>query len=191
MTDSELRALLAGDEAAFLLFVEEWKGRVFKTCLSFVPNREEAEDLSQEIFILLWKAIRTFRGESSLKTWVYRIAMNCCLEYKRHGSRQKRKAHLTSLDKLTPSQQPHMQGHFDHPGYTLEQQDKARVLHQALSKLSENQRSALILHEVEELSYKEVAEVMDLSFSSVESLIFRAKTNLRKMLEDFYKNNLK
>lgn len=177
------------DREAFHQVVEEQADRIFRTCLSLVPNREEAEDLAQETFVEAWKALPHFRGESALTTWLYRIAVNQCIEHQRRAGRKKRKGILIRIgvDKNTPDLPAPVT--FDHPGYAMEQQERAKALHSALAKLPQAQRIAITLQHFEELSYREIAEVMKTSESAVDSLISRAKAGLRKHLQDFYRTH--
>jgi RNA polymerase sigma factor (sigma-70 family) len=122
-----------------------------------------------------------------LTSWIYRIAVSKSLEFIRKQKRKKRFAFLQSLtgaenissDKNT----------FYHPGIRIENKELAAILFKAIDKLPENQKAAFVLNKVEDLSYAEIAEVMKLSLSSIESLLFRAKQNLQKLLSDYYEQN--
>ena len=131
----------------------------------------------------------SFRGESKLSTWIYRIATTKSLEVIRKRKRLKRFAFLKSI---TGDQGDDVQvAGFDHPGVLLEQKENAQALFQAIGQLPESQRVAFTLHKVEGLPYQEICEVMELSLSSVESLMFRARKNLQKTLKVYYEENFK
>ncbi|MFH5884133.1 RNA polymerase sigma factor [Halalkalibaculum sp. DA3122] len=178
------------DSHAFKTLVEKHKDRVFNTCLGFVHNREDAEDLAQEVFIQVFDSIETFREEASLTTWIYQIAVAKSLELIRYRKRKKRWAFFRSMmnkegkdpDRLA------VDHYFEHPGLALEQKEQANILMKEIEKLTENQRVAFTLQKIEGLSYKEIADVMETSVSAVESLIYRATKNLRKQLYDYYSN---
>lgn len=168
--------------------VETYQVRVYNTVLSLIQNNEEAEDIAQEVFIEVYRSVENFREDSSLSTWIYRIATTKSLEEIRKKKTQKRFAFLTSLfgknDELI-----HQSTDFEHPGVVAENKELSLNLFSAINKLSDNQRIAYTLVNVEGLSYVETAEAMDITKSSVESLIFRAKGNLKKLLKTYYEED--
>ncbi len=172
----------AGDQTAFRDMVEARQGLVFNTVIGFLQNPEDAEDVTQEVFIKVYESIGQFKGESAFTTWLYRIAVTSALEFLRKKGRKKRSGLITRLfgDGNMPLADP---PDFVHPGVKLDQRENARMLFEAMQILPENQRIAFTLHKVEGLSYQDVASVMGLSISAVESLLHRAKQNLRKTLE--------
>lgn len=176
-----------GDEQAYRQFVDAYEVQVFNTVLSLVQKREEAEDLAQEVFMEVFRSIGKFKGDSSLQTWVYRIATNKSLESIRKKKTAKRFAFLSSLFGAE-QELLHHPVEFDHPGVQVEKKEMAKILFQAISKLPENQRAAYTLAQVEGLSYEEVAAVLETTKSSVESLLFRAKGNLKKVLRNYYES---
>ena len=188
MSEQELLIQLQkGNEIAFKILVETHKNRVFNTILAIVQNLEEAEDIAQEVFMEVYQSVGKFRGESKISTWLYRIATTKALEEIRKKKTTKRFAFFTSLFG-EGYEILHESVDFIHPGIILEQQENAKFLFKAINQLPDNQKIAYTLCNIEGLSYQEITEVMQISLSSVESLLFRAKTNLRKSLSDFYKN---
>lgn len=184
-----IEKLKEGHPQAFKKLVETHKDRVYNTCLGFLHQREDAEDVAQEVFIQVYDSIDSFRGDSSLGTWIYRIAVTKSLELIRYRKRKKRWAFFRSLlysddelDDLSGEQ------YFDHPDGALEQKERSRILFREIDKLPDSQRTAFILHKLEELSYKEIAEVMETSLSAVESLMYRAKKNLRNQFHNYYQD---
>jgi len=175
-------------ESAFRYLVEAYQSKVFNTVLSIVQDMQEAEDVSQEVFIEVYESVQGFRGESKVSTWIYRIATTKALENYRKRHAQKRFAFLTSLFGDN-NEVVHHSVDFEHPGIKLENKEQAKILFREINKLPENQKVAFTLCNIEGLSYQEISEVMQTSLGSVESLIFRAKTNLRKYLGDYYKKN--
>lgn len=179
--------LQKGSQSAFRHLVESFQNKVFNTVLSIVQNNEEAEDVAQEVFIEIYESVGKFKGESKLSTWIYRIATTKALELHRKKKAVKRFAFLTSLfgenDEIV-----HHPVEFEHPGVVFENKERAKILFVHINQLPDNQKVAFTLCNVEGLSYQEISEVMQLSLSSVESLLFRAKTNLRKTLKDHYMN---
>ncbi len=182
--------LKKGHRNAFAQLIDDYQDKVFGKCLSFVPNKEDAEDIAQEVFVEVFKSIKKFKGNSTLSTWIYRITTNKCLEFIRKKNTKKRFAFLQSLfGNEVPLDRTSYFTEFKHPGILLENKEDAQVLYTAIDRLSEDQRVAFTLHNIEGLSYKEISEIMKKSIPSIESLLFRAKKNLRRILNDFYKNN--
>ncbi|WP_341227055.1 RNA polymerase sigma factor [uncultured Arcticibacterium sp.] len=174
-----------GQEAAFRHVVELYQDRVYNTVVSITHNTAEAEDICQEVFIEVYKSVAKFRGDSKLSTWIYRIASNKSLEFLRKNKTQKRFAFVKSIFGVD-NQMQHQPTDFQHPGILLEDKERASKLFKAIGKLPDNQRVAYTLHNIEGLSYQDICDTMELSKSSVESLLFRAKQNLKKLLEKFY-----
>jgi RNA polymerase sigma-70 factor (ECF subfamily) len=152
---------------------------------------EDAEDVTQEIFITIHLNIKEFKEESSLSTWIYRIAVNKCLEFIRKKNRKKRSGIFKSIFSSDGERAIENHSDFTHPGIQLENQERAKVLFKAIELLPEQQKSAYILHKLEQVSYNEIASIMEVSLSSVESLLFRAKQNLKKHLIVYYEENEK
>jgi RNA polymerase sigma factor (sigma-70 family) len=183
-----IQQLRAGDEGAFKTLVANYQDLVYNTALGIVQNSEDAEDVAQEVFIQVYRSIDQFKGDARLSTWIYRITTTKALDHIRSRKRKKRFAFITSLfgpnDELV-----HEPVDFQHPGVTLDRKEQAALLFRMIDQLPENQKVAFTLHKTEELSYQEIADVMQLSVSAVESLLFRARQNLRKLLEKYYQQN--
>lgn len=186
-----IKNLKAGDEVAFKELVETFQKKIYNTCLGLLQNTEDAEDITQEVFVSVYESINTFKGESKLSTWMYRIAITKSLEYIRAKNRKKRFAFFQQFFTNEKGELKNEVGHFYHPGVQLENKERAAILFLAIDKLPENQKTAFILSKVDDLSYSEIAKVMSLSVSSVESLLFRAKQNLQKYLGNYYHKNEK
>lgn len=194
MDDHELILQITqyNDHNAFALLVDKYQKMVVNTCRGFVTNYADAEDLAQEVFIELYESLPEFRHESKLSTWIYRIAVNKSLNQVRKKKRETIFSSFASVFESSEQQKKES----THPDSTdeadkqLNTRELHRTIKEAINKLPKNQKIAFILNKYQDLSYKEVAEVMDISLSSVESLIFRAKANLQKLLSDFYKKNI-
>ena len=181
-----IQALKAGESTAFGKIVAQFQDHIVNTCFGFVNNSEDAEDLAQEVFIEVYRSIGNFRGGAKLSTWLYRIAVTKSLDFLRKKKAQKRIQFVKSLFGIDDEERQIADHKIVHPHLQLEQQERLNVLHQAVSQLADNQRIAFTLNKFEDLSYKEIAVVMDISLSSVESLIHRAKKNLKKKLRVYY-----
>jgi len=180
-----IEKLRQGDSAAFREFVGTWQNMVYNTALGILQSPEDAEDVAQEVFVQVYQSIHTFKGDAKLSTWLYRITLSKAMDHIRKKKRKKRFAFVKSLfgDQGELTEDPPV---FNHPGVQLDQKEAAAVLFQAINQLPESQQIAFTLHKVEGLSYQEVSEIMETTVSAVESLLHRAKANLRKSLGDFY-----
>jgi RNA polymerase sigma-70 factor (ECF subfamily) len=161
---------------------EQYQGTIFNTCCRLLDHEQDAEDITQDVFIRAFKAYPQFRAESSPGTWLYRIAVNLCLNHKR---RQKY-ARWLSLDVLSEAfDAPPFESRESGPEEGLEKTETERIVREALQALPARQRTALILLRYEGLSYNEIARILECSESSVESLLHRAKHNLAKRLRPY------
>lgn len=173
------------DATAFRAFINEHQDRVYNLVLKMVQHVHDAEEITQDVFIDVFRKPDAFKGDAAVSTWLYRIAMNKCIDHLRRLQRKKR--HFLSAF-FTPgiSSTTEEPFHDIHPGVVMEQREKLAILYKALDRLPANQHMAWVLGEMENLSYKEISEVMQVSVSSVESLLFRARKNLKKALSDMY-----
>lgn len=181
-----IRDLARGDKKALKLLYGEYGKRVFNTALGLIQSREEAEEITQDVFVEVFRNAANFKFQSSVSTWLYRIAVNKSLDAIRHRKRNKRFGFLTSIFHRESGEINIEKADFEHPGVLLENQEKAAILFKCIDALAENQRSAFVLSQLEQLPQKEIAAVMNLSEKAVESLLQRAKANLRIELEKFY-----
>lgn len=175
-----------GSEAALEDLYAEFKNRVFNTALSYLQSVTEAEEATQDVFVKIYQSAARFEGKSSVSTWIYRIAVNQALDRLSHRRRQKRFGFMLPFYKKDSTEPGIVVPHFDHPGVALEQKENARILFQAIESLPGQQKTAFILSFIEELPRREVADIMQVSLKAVESLLHRAKANLRERLDDFF-----
>ena len=179
--------LFTASEKEFRDFIKEHQPRVYNTALNILQNAEDAEEITQDVFVEAYNKAHTFKGESQVSTWLYRITTNKCIDHIRSKKRKKRFAFLTEL--FHESGEPISDASdFVHPGILAENKEKAAVLYKAIQQLPETQKVAFLMSETEGLSYGEISEILAVSVSSIESLLFRARKNLRKILADVYKN---
>ncbi|MCX6280569.1 MAG: RNA polymerase sigma factor [Bacteroidetes bacterium] len=186
-----IERLKQGEQSAYGELLSQYSDKAYNTALGLLQNREDAEDITQEVFTEVFQSVRNFRGQSKLSTWIYRIAVTKSLELIRSRSRSKRTGIILSLfgkdDMIhVPNNEP-----FYHPGISLEHKEMSAILFDAIRRLPLNQRTAFTLNKLENLNYAELAEVMNVSIPSVESLLFRAKQKLREFLGNYYEQNMK
>ena len=182
--DQELtQKIAAKDEGAFKHLVELYRSSVLNTCYRILGNREDAEDVAQEVFVKVYRKAKSFRGESRLSTWLYRVAVNLSLNQLRNRRWNRYLDILTFSEDRTEEITNALEApERDRPDLQFEEKERQRILTEALGTLKGKQRVAIILHKFEGLSHQEIAEIMHVSPSSVESLIHRANRNLQKKL---------
>ncbi|MFA6736958.1 MAG: RNA polymerase sigma factor [Saccharofermentanales bacterium] len=175
MSDEQLiREITAGNDAAFKTLMERYQLQVFRTVMGFLHTKEDAEDVTQEVFIRIYQSLNTFQGGSEFSTWLYRITINMSLNFLR-SNRKKRM--LQSLEALFT-----LRSEEKNPLEELESAERDRRIRKAIDSLPERQRMAFILSRYQELPQKKIAAVMNRSEGAVEQLLQRAKENLQKKL---------
>ena len=164
--------------------------KVLNTCFRFVKNKEDAEDLAQDVFVEVYNHINSFRGDAKLSTWIYQISVNKSLDFIRKKKRKKRFAFVLSLAGFRDEEKELQLSTPANPHTDLEQKERIHILNQAINLLPENQKVAITLSKFEGFSNKEITEIMGTSVSAVDSLLHRAKNKLQKKLYQFYEKHL-
>lgn len=168
-----VQEILSGDKERYAVIVKEYQETVANLCYRLVGNKLEVDEVTQQVFVELYMALPRFRHESRLSTFIYRITVNVVSKMLKHESR------FVSYD----SSQEYTSNDYQHSREDqLMKEEQTRRLHQAIGHLKPEQRTALVLSVFNDFSYNDIAEVMQVSLSKVESLIFRAKKNLQKMM---------
>lgn len=183
--DELVGQLQQGSEAAFRTLVARYQNRIYQTALSVLHSPEEAEDVAQEVFIEVYQTIAGFRGEAALSTWLYRLATSRALRYRRWACAKKRFAHFTNLLGLD-NQVLHELPDHAHPQALLESEQQVWLLRTYLGRLPAKQQVAFTLRHEQELSYEEIAAVLDTTVPAVESLLFRARQKLHQSLQVYF-----
>lgn len=178
MNERELIARLQKrDEAAFEELIRQYEKKVYTLCFRMCGNSEDAEEAAQDAFLALWRGIDRFRQESSLSTWIYRLATNACIDTLRRRKKQSGSVSLDDeelfVDAVDTSPQPQE---------TVEHRETQKLLQEGLSALPEEYRKVLILREIEGLSYTEIAESASIELGTVKSRISRGRSFLRNFL---------
>jgi len=164
------------------IYFEHYK-MVFNLALHYVQNIEDAEEITQDVFVKVFDNLHTFKKQSSLKTWVYRITINQSLDFIK-GKKAQKSNFLSSIFSINDSNFKFQPSNFNHPGIELEQKEACQKIFEAINQLSDNQKTALILLKIEDKSQAETAEIMNLNIKALESLFQRAKNNLEILLLD-------
>jgi RNA polymerase sigma-70 factor (ECF subfamily) len=167
---AEIAAARAGDREAFGRLAERYQRDVYRLCFRYVNDHHDASDLAQEALLKAYRALDRFRGDSAFSTWLYRIAVNTCLNF-----RAAKKPPAEELPETLPAKEA---GALD----LMEQDEQAARVREAVSRLPEKQRATLILKVYQELSHEEVASILGSSVGTVKANLFHALGNLRKAL---------
>ena len=178
------------NQTAFKIVYDRYKVMVYNVALHYLQNTEDAEEITQDVFVQLYHSLDKFKNNSSAKTWIYRITINKCLDFIKHKNSKKR--FFIFGQKSNNEFEIQNSSHFEHPGILLEQKENSKILFSVINELSENQKTAFILSKLDGMSNPEISEIMQLSISSVESLIFRAKATLKEKLSkkfEYYRKN--
>jgi RNA polymerase sigma-70 factor (ECF subfamily) len=179
-----IKQLKLGNETAFKMLVEAYSDRVFYTVLNILQNKTDTEDAVQETFIQVFESIQQFKQESSLATWIYRIAVRKALDKIR---KQKNRTRLHAIIPWwMPEENKSIDAVYQNPGILVEHKEKAATLFKAINELPHQQRVAFTLIKVEGMKYEEACEILQLSVKAVESLVSRARLKLKTKLENYY-----
>ena len=173
------------DCEAFDEIVTRYKDGIYNYVWRMVSNREDAEDLAQEVFVRAFAAIKTFRREANLRTWLYKIASNLCVDRYRRAGLEKQwiiPLERQQNDTVRPIDIP---DHSSDPRRSFERSELQAEVKKALLKLPEKLRSAIILFDIEGLSYEEIADAMGCPIGTVKSRIFNARMKLRGLLKGY------
>jgi RNA polymerase sigma-70 factor (ECF subfamily) len=162
----------------------EYKNLVFNLALQYVQNIEDAEEITQDTFVSVHFSLNSFKADSKISTWIYRIAINKSLDFLKSKKRKKRFGYLTSIFFDDSSELKYDVPFFNHPGVQLESKEDLQDIFKKINELPERQKTALILNKIEKLKLNEIADIMNLKPKAVESLVQRAKVNLSKKISD-------
>lgn len=175
--------IIEGDETAFESLFNEYHLQILNLCYAMLHSREEAEDITQDVFLEIYRSIDKFQWKSQLSTWIYRIAVNKSIN-------QSKKNKLRRFFSMEDSAALKVDS-FEQADWTIQDKQYNNYLHQAIEKLPTKQKKAFILYTYDQLPQKEIAEIMQCSLQSVEVLVFRARKSIQKYIETIDKGILK
>ncbi|MES2747951.1 MAG: RNA polymerase sigma factor [Bacteroidota bacterium] len=171
--------LLSND---FQSIYNQYNVLVYNVALNYLQNVEDAEEITQDVFVQVHQSLHQFKSNATLKTWIYRITINKCLDFIKHKNSKKR---FFIFGKKSDAEfELQKVSTFEHPGIVMENKENAELLFSVINQLSENQKTAFLLSKLDGLSNPEIAAIMEVSISSVESLVFRAKSTLKEKLSE-------
>jgi len=188
MDEKELiKKIIKGEKEYFREIVNKYKSVVYNHSRNFLRNAQEAEDATQEIFINIFNNLKKFRGDSKLSTWIYRITVNTC----KNKLKQIKRLKANIIDEIINEDEDESKKMIEDirenenkdPDNIFTQENLRTVIYKKMKELTEEQRTVIILRDINGLSYEEIAKVMKISVSAVKSKLFRARENLREKLE--------
>src|SRR5438270_8118757 len=183
-----VRQAQRGDMVAFEELVLRHRDKIYARAFSMMRNEEEAVDLSQEAWVKGWQRLKQFQGESSFLTWMTRIVINLCLDQIRKQKRHRAES-IEAMEEDSGGVERHMPVLTVNPTAGLERQELRQRIDRALNQLSYEHRTVLVLHEFEEMEYKQIAKTMDCSIGTVMSRLFYARRKLAALLMDLKKSD--
>ena len=183
--DQVIHRVLGGQEEAFEVLVQRYRTRVFRLAVRFMRNREEAEEVSQEVFLTVYRKLGQFEGKSSFSTWLYRVAVNASLMRLRSQDH----AETVPIEDMAEELAGDEEEAVKPPDYRLNSEESLAQIERAMDHLPEEFKTIIILRDIEDFSNEEAAEIMDLSVAAVKSRLHRARGHLRKRLEDLYRDS--
>jgi RNA polymerase sigma-70 factor (ECF subfamily) len=185
ISSEDLMARIArGDDDAFEILVSRHQASILNLIYRFIGDRAQAKDLAQEVFIRVWQAAKSYQPKAKFTTWIYRIAANLCFNELKSSRRKKRLQFLRSDgDREVQTEEDFPDG-SPSPEDVLLARERSGQISDALQRLPNKQRMALVMKRYEDLSYNEIAQILDCSVSAVESLIVRAKRTLQEKLKN-------
>src|SRR5439155_23004629 len=173
-----IQRCLNGDQAAWDLIVKQYWRKVFNVAYKFVGRHDEAEDLTQDIFLKIFKSLDTFDRRANFQTWLISVSRNLCIDHYRSVRKERETIDRdVNANELTPA------SHDEGPMAVLEQRDRVALLRQALAALPETLRTAVLMRDIQELSYQEIADKLRLPEGTVKSRINRGRTELARQIK--------
>lgn len=184
-TDEVLvRRVKRGDQAAFGLLVSRYQDRVYSQCLRWMGDPRIAEEVAQDVFLAVYRAIPRFRGEARFSTWIFRITVNHCKNRRLYRKRRHTDRHEPLEGTPREDEGPSRQIPDEGPGTDrgTQQSEAGQILHVALASLEESQRTIILLRDIQDLSYDEIAQILDLPKGTVKSRLHRARQELARVV---------
>jgi RNA polymerase sigma-70 factor (ECF subfamily) len=182
-----LARLVERDEQAFAEIIRQYQDKVFSLIYRMLGNRQEAEDVAQDVFITVFKTIESFRGEAKFSTWLLRIAANHAKNRIKHLARRPTEGadpdDVSQVRAVPDRPSPPVQARIDSPDTLLEAMQTERLMQEAIANLAEDQRLLVVLRDVEEMSYQEIEEITGLPEGTIKSRLHRARMAIKEWLD--------
>lgn len=177
-----IKQVHGGDRGAFEELVRRHRDRIFNLCFWYLNDHQEADDAAQEVFIKLFQSLKTFRGESSLATWLYRITMNTCKNKTKSADFRFRRRSRSIDQQENGQRSPEIPDHAPNPGQQLDSRETVRMVQKAIHSLAEKRRTVILLRDIEGCAYEEIAAITGLKLGTVRSTLARAREEVKQKL---------
>lgn len=173
-----------GDKHAYAEIVRRYQHRVFTQCLRWMGDQQIAEEVAQDVFLALFRSLQNFRGDSQLSTWIYRVVVNHCKNRRLYRKRRAEDRHEPLEGDSQDDEKPQRQLAADQPDTdSLTRKDEAEaLLREGLEKLDEDQRAIIVMRDVEDMAYEEIADILGVPRGTVKSKLHRARAELARIL---------
>ena len=179
-----INAILKGNLKAYEALISQYEKKIYALCLQLLKDPEEAYDAAQEVCIKIWKQLGTFKGQAKLSTWIYRMATNQCLDILRKNKRKGQEFSLFLDEETGEEEELTDQTAIWHDVSShIEQKELGEVLKQGIGELKEDYQAVIVLRDIEQFSYEEIASILEISLGTVKSRLSRARAALRRILE--------
>ena len=175
--------MIKEDSISFELLYHSHADMVYNLCLNYLSNLDDAKELTQDVFVKVNNQLSDFNCKSMYKTWIYKITINTCLDAVKFKNRKKRFGYMTSLFNDSLQEKHELPKEFNHPGVLLEDKEAINSIFNQINKLKHRQKTVLLLKVMDELPIKDIADIMELGIKATESLLSRAKKNLKEKLQ--------
>jgi len=175
--DALIKKCLRGDQTAWDTIVKTYRRKVFNVAYKFVGKHDEAEDLTQDIFVKVFRSLKSFDRRANFQTWLISISRNLCIDHYRSVRKERE-----TIDRDVDANELSPLSHDPGPVAALEQQDRVQLLKQAMAELPETLRTAVLMRDIQELSYQEIADQLRLPEGTVKSRINRGRTELARQI---------
>jgi RNA polymerase sigma-70 factor (ECF subfamily) len=181
LTDEQIVEIAVdGNSDAFGEIVKRWERKIFALCFGMLSREDEARDAAQETFIAAYRNLKNFRGDAKVSSWLHRIAVNQCLTTKR---RNKTRSESFLDDETNTDEKVFVAPARLSPSRTIEQNERVRLVQQAVGSLSEDLRQVIVMKEFEEMTFQEISDTLDVPLSTIKSRMYTALKQLRMKLE--------
>lgn len=172
--------ILKGDLESYSLLIKEYENNIYSLCLSILKNVDDALDLTQEAFLIAFENIKNFKGESKFSTWLYRIAYNLCINFK------KKRGEVFNLDN-NEEMSIEIEDKTSSLWEEIEKEERIKIINEGLKRIKDSDRLIIELRDIKGLSYEEISKILSLPMGTIKSRLFRARENLKKVVEDIMK----
>jgi len=179
-----VKGLKSGEREAFEMLAKAYEKKIFATAMRFTKNTEDAADITQDVFLRIYRYINMFKGQSSLATWIYRITVNLCTDTQKKDNVRRNMETESAVSDDGELIELQIADTAKNPDEEYESKENIQIVREAINELSDEHKSIIILRDIEGLTYEEICEILNVSLGTVKSRISRARERLKNILVD-------